>query len=111
SIPRSTGTIESAQQFRSRVQAITERGLKVRDVGSAKRLARTTARQVLGNGARTSNWITRSWDPMFLLTDCLGPASAAGRKEGGADIVGAHLWVDYLAIGLLVVRREYPCQV
>ncbi len=50
-----------------------------------------STRQVLGNGARTNNLITRQWDPMFLLMDCLGPASGAGRKEGGADIVGAHL--------------------
>ena len=81
-------------QFRSRVSAIAETCLNITDVGSAERLARTTTRQVLGNGARTGNRIRRSWDPMFLLTDCLGPASGAGRKEEGADIVGAHLWVD-----------------
>ena len=43
---------------------------------------------------------------MFSLTDCLGPASGAGTEEEGVDVVGAHLWVDWIVAGSLVVRRE-----
>src|SRR5947208_2033936 len=51
-------------QFRSRVSAIDETCLNITDVGSAERLARTTTRQPLTNGTRTSNKTTRRPDKM-----------------------------------------------
>ena len=49
----------------------------------------------------------RSLDPTPSAADCLGPASEGGRKVAGADTVGALLWVERLAVGSVVVRREY----
>ena len=42
-----------------------------------------------------------------FTTDCLGLASGAGRKEVGADIMGARLYAERLVVGSVVVRREY----
>src|SRR6266571_8850017 len=49
----------SDQHLRSRLRAITDRQLNPTDVESAERLARTTTRQPLTNGTRTSNQTTR----------------------------------------------------
>jgi len=69
---------DELEQFRRHVRAMAEQLLNFKNVGSAERLARTTARQPLTNGTRISNQTPTRWSHVLGQGHWSGPTLLSG---------------------------------